>query len=65
MSDVHGSGHIFMHIDQMQKAKELIDALGILGRAQELDEDDEKLSELTALVRTVESEFRVLAGQVQ
>ena len=52
-----------MRTDQTNKAKELIAALGVLGRAQELGEDDATLSELTARVRTAESEFRVLSGQ--
>jgi hypothetical protein len=51
-----------MHADQTLKAKELIYALWVLGQAQELDADDEKLSELTARVRSAESEFRVLSG---
>jgi hypothetical protein len=52
-----------MHTDQSQIAKELITALGVLGQAQELGADDEKLSELTARVRNFESEFRILVGQ--
>ncbi len=52
-----------MRIDQTQLAEELITALGVLGQAQELGADDEKLSELTAHVRNVESKFRVIVGQ--
>jgi hypothetical protein len=52
-----------MRTDQSNKAKELIAALGVLGQAQELGADDDKLSELAARVRTAESEFRVLVGQ--
>jgi hypothetical protein len=48
---------------EKQIATELITALGILGKAQELGADDDKLSELTARVRVAESEFRVLSGQ--
>jgi len=54
-----------MRTDQTLVAKELIAALGVLGQAQELGVDDDKLSELTARVRNVESEFRVLSGQAQ
>ena len=54
-----------MHTDQTLKAKELIDALGVLGQAQELGADDDQLSELAARVRTAESEFRLLAGITQ
>ena len=54
-----------MRTDQSLKAKELIQALGVLGRAQEQNDDDDKLSELTARVRIAESEFRLLPGQVQ
>jgi hypothetical protein len=54
-----------MHTDQTNKAKELIAALGILGQAQELGVDDDKLSELATRVRVAESEFRVLSGQAQ
>ena len=52
-----------MRTDQTLVAKELIDALGVLGHAQELSVDDDKLSELAARVRDFESEFRVLVGQ--
>ena len=53
-----------MHTDQTLIAKELIAALGVLGQAQELGVDDEKLSELAARVRNAESKFRVISGQV-
>ncbi|MDG0867839.1 hypothetical protein [Candidatus Lucifugimonas marina] len=53
-----------MRKDKTLVAKELIAALGVLGEAQELGADDEKLSELAARVRNAESEFRVLSGQV-
>jgi hypothetical protein len=52
-----------MRTDQTNKAKELIAALGVIGQAQELGADDDKLLELAAHVRTAESEFRVLSGQ--
>lgn len=51
-----------MRTDQARIAKELIAALGVLGEAQELGVDDEKLSELAARVRSAESEFRILSG---
>lgn len=52
-----------MRTEEMQVATELITALGVLGKAQELGADDDKLSELAARVRIAESEFRVLSGQ--
>lgn len=52
-----------MRTDQSNIAKELIAALGVLGQAQELGVDEEKLSELTALVRNAESKFRVITGE--
>ncbi len=52
-----------MHTDQTLVAKQLIAALGVLGQAQELGVDDDKLSELAARVRNFESEFRVISGQ--
>jgi len=54
-----------MRTDQSLKAKELIQALGVLGHAQEQEDDDDTLSELAALVRIAESEFRLLTGQAQ
>ena len=52
-----------MRTEEMQIATELINVLGVLGKAQELGADDDKLSELGARVRTAESEFRLLSGQ--
>ena len=49
-----------MRIEEMQIATELITTLGVLGKAQELGADDDKLA---ARVRNAESEFRVLSGQ--
>ena len=53
-----------MRTEEMQIATELITALGVLGKAQELGADDDKLSELAARVRNAESEFRLLSAQV-
>ena len=55
--------HITMRTDQTLIANELIAALGVLGYAQEHGVDDDRLSELAARVRNVESEFRLLSGQ--
>ncbi|NQW20501.1 MAG: hypothetical protein HQ477_07230 [Chloroflexi bacterium] len=52
-----------MRTDQTLIANELIAALGVLGYAQEHGVDDDRLSELAARVRNVESEFRLLSGQ--
>ncbi len=52
-----------MRTDQTNIAKELIAALGVLGQAQELGADEDKLSELMARVRNAESKFRVLTGE--
>jgi hypothetical protein len=52
-----------MRTDQTLVAEELIAALGVLGQAQELGADDEKLSELMARVRNAESRFRIISGQ--
>jgi hypothetical protein len=52
-----------MRTEELQIATELITALGVLGKAQELGADDDMLSELAARVRNAESEFRVLSGQ--
>ena len=52
-----------MRTEEMQIATELINVLGVLGKAQELGADDDKLSELAARGRTAESEFRVRSGQ--
>lgn len=53
-----------MRTDQNLIATDLIVALGVLGEAQEHGVDDDELSELTARVRTFESEFRILSGDV-
>jgi hypothetical protein len=52
-----------MRTEELKLTTELITVLGILGQAQELGADDDKLSELGARVRTAESEFRLLSGQ--
>ena len=52
-----------MRAEEMQIARELINALGVLGKAQELRADDDTLSELVGRIRIAESEFRVLSGQ--
>ncbi len=49
-----------MHADQFIKAEELIAALGLLGRAQELGADDKELSDLTARVQDAEHDFRAI-----
>jgi hypothetical protein len=51
-----------MRTDQHLVATELITALGVLGKAQEHGDDDDRLSELAARVRLAETEFRVLSG---
>ena len=53
-------GHITMQIDQSTTADELIMALGLLGRAQELGADAEELTALVARVRAAELEFRTV-----
>jgi hypothetical protein len=52
-----------MRTEELLIATELINALGVLGKAQEFGVDDDKLSELAARVHMAESEFRVLSGQ--
>jgi hypothetical protein len=53
-----------MRTEQTLVAKELITALGVLGKAQELGADDDQLSELTARIHSAESKFRLISGQV-
>ena len=63
MRDVLRPGHVTMRTEELLIATELINALGVLGKAQEFGVDDDKLSELAARVHMAESEFRVLSGQ--
>jgi hypothetical protein len=64
VSHWHWFGHVTMRTEQTLVAKELITALGVLGKAQELGADDDQLSELTARVHSAESKFRLISGQV-
>ena len=57
--------YIAMHKDQSEKAEELVAALGMLARAQELGANSDQLSELTASVQQAEHAFRVVYRPVQ
>jgi hypothetical protein len=58
---VRRTGHITMHVDQCKKAEQLLAALGRLGRAQELEADDELLTDLAARVQDAAHEFRAVS----
>ena len=49
-----------MHVNQAEKAEELIAALGVLGRAQELGAGDDELARLAARVQKAERAFRTV-----
>ncbi len=49
-----------MHIDQSEKAEELVTALGVLARAQEIGASDDDIWVLTASVKKAERAFQAI-----